>query len=154
MSGSICQWADCGTAFESVELLVAHFIDDHINVIKEPFYCRWKDCPRTGDNFCSKSALNTHVRIHTGERPYKCNQCQKSFSRSDAMKKHMRNVHDMRRVDPEQKVIKNGNVKKLHSALLDIKKSLILQLDSNKEDIRKLRCSKSVLLELILLKNS
>ncbi len=30
------------------------------------------------------------MRVHTGEKPYACDHCDKSFARSDTLKVHMR----------------------------------------------------------------
>ncbi len=48
-------------------------------------YC----CSTCGKECISPSKLKRHERVHTGEKPFKCDHCQKNFSRKDNLESHM-----------------------------------------------------------------
>ncbi|NXH75174.1 ZN629 protein, partial [Hydrobates tethys] len=51
-------------------------------------------CPKCGKTFTWNSHLNSHQKTHTGEKPHRCPECQKCFSRRSNLLRHQR-LHGM-----------------------------------------------------------
>ncbi|KAG0655371.1 hypothetical protein C6P46_001027 [Rhodotorula mucilaginosa] len=102
-----CEWGGCGVEFWEIEPLVEHVHNVHAFPLDNPshpankrgaaatYICDWVGCPRRGKTQGSKFALVAHLRSHTGEKPFTCPraECDKSFTRTDALQKHMRVQH-------------------------------------------------------------
>ncbi|KAK9462658.1 uncharacterized protein V1516DRAFT_633882 [Lipomyces oligophaga] len=93
---SLCKWEDCFKEFGNMDSLVQHIHDEHVGNRRPKYSCEWLDCPRRGLSQTSRFALVAHMRSHTGEKPFFCNvpECDRSFTRSDALSKHIRTVHE------------------------------------------------------------
>jgi DNA-directed RNA polymerase subunit RPC12/RpoP len=47
-------------------------------------------CPHCGKRFFWRSAFIGHIRLHTGERPYRCTICNKAFTLKGKLNLHLK----------------------------------------------------------------
>lgn len=111
---TVCAWEDCDAGdLGTMDRLVKHIHDEHIEGRQKKYTCQWVGCNRQGANHASGYALKAHMRSHTREKPFFCYlpECDKCFTRSDALAKHMRTVHEteaLRPSDPVPKSLQSG----------------------------------------------
>ncbi|CAG9771080.1 unnamed protein product [Ceutorhynchus assimilis] len=63
------------------------------NNLKTTIKERKYECTICIKNFLSSNDLRKHVRVHTDERPYICNECQQAFRQAVTLKNHILSKH-------------------------------------------------------------
>ncbi|KAJ5489310.1 hypothetical protein N7539_004200 [Penicillium diatomitis] len=102
---TVCMWDGCTAGdLGNMDGLVQHIHNDHIGTRQKRYSCEWMDCSRKGQTHASAYALRAHMRSHTREKPFYCTlpECDRNFTRSDALTKHMRSVHELDSLRPTE----------------------------------------------------
>ncbi len=81
-----CKWKNCNK--DGFTVLTNHLME-HLDDMKGEYKCLWEGCNRYGVIQSSKHALIAHFKVHSGDKPYVCGECGKSFSRNDPYQRHM-----------------------------------------------------------------
>ena len=76
---------ECNKQFNSCSSLSVHKNSVHSNV--RPFVCSESNCQKS---FKLKDRLNKHLKIHSTERSFKCDECDRRFRYKELVSKHKR----------------------------------------------------------------
>ena len=67
------------------------FQTQYLNIIQNS--TQQHKCHECGKHFATNNYLETHKRLHTGDRPFQCHVCGRKFSQRPGFTYHMRSVH-------------------------------------------------------------
>lgn len=114
-----CEWEKCHHECRTIGELASHISDAHLSAQEDSEnLCKWRSCNRGFKPLPSRASLVSHIRRHTGEKPYHCKICDKPFSRSDALSKHNRK-HKIVTRDEQKNGLASANAlnKRLHNQM-------------------------------------
>ena len=89
-------FAKCGSLNNHMRK-IHHATDEEIAQLDQK---KLHQCPHCPYSTKRSSQLKIHIRTHTGEKPYSCNECGRSYSESTALDYHMYSQHMQKSLVP------------------------------------------------------
>ena len=78
----------CDRSFTRFDTLENHMKSMHSD--ERPYHCQYPACQKS---FATQSTLINHLKVHTDGKPYKCLECDNSFTLLLEYKQHVRQAH-------------------------------------------------------------
>ena len=89
----ICGYLGCDMSYLKRHHLIRHLI---MHTGTSSFRCPHPKCADKGvskEYFRDSSTLRRHIVIHSLEKPFQCERCDKRLKRKDILKSHWENLH-------------------------------------------------------------
>jgi hypothetical protein len=93
----VCLWHNCSLhePFASSAELMAHLEEVHVGRGANEYRCRWAGCgDGEGRVFATRQKLIRHLRMHTQDRPFVCDECGQGFAEKAPLETHKRRHRD------------------------------------------------------------
>eukprot|EP01083_Nonionella_stella_P213177 769078_1 len=83
---------------ESIELIIALILStaSFKEVMERPWTCQFSGCEKS---FKKQAKLQRHILVHSGVKPFRCDECGKTYSRNNHLKRHILSHSDERKFE-------------------------------------------------------
>ncbi|KAG0439088.1 Zinc finger C2H2 protein [Dictyocoela muelleri] len=79
-----CLWENCSFTGDQENM------NKHISSHIEEKFCKWETCKTKSYEWSNKYTFIAHIRKHIGVTPFKCEKCDKIYTRAEPLKQHMK----------------------------------------------------------------
>ncbi|KAI7886396.1 uncharacterized protein EV154DRAFT_567645 [Mucor mucedo] len=125
---NVCLWNHCLLPASELSL---HLSKEHIGWKKAEYKCQWDDCHRKNIVWHSRFSFANHLHLHTGESPFECGHCHKTFSNMEGLDRHAKLDHEQLEKKVPASIKKKRKLQELQQRYND-------QLSDDSDDLEEL----------------